>query len=164
MTDLRSFRIPNWLTFSGVGLGLLLNAGLGALEVGGSRGLIAGFVSALAGGGFLLLTFGLLGAIRFVGMGDVKLMAAVGTLLRWPTALWALAYVAAAGGVLGLGYTLISGRARAVFGNLLRISGRVVGRGADPEMRLHRIPYALAILAGASWAALIKYFPALRVP
>ncbi len=162
VTDVRSYRIPNWLTLSGVIAGFVLNTTLVGLQHGLKAALALGFVGSLAGCLLLLLSFGLLGVINFVGFGDVKLMAAVGALLRWPVALWALAYVTLAGGVLALAYALARGQLGRVLCNMFRISKRLVGKREDVE--LHRIPYAAAILVGATWAALLKYFPILRLP
>lgn len=169
VTDLRSQRIPNWLTVPAALLGLVLNTLLPALTHGWGVGLKLGLGSAVVGCLLLLLVFGFLGLINFVGGGDVKLMAAVGALLRWPTALWALAYVAIAGGVIAVVYALARGRLGAVLRNLLKVghqAGRrlVKGESRGEKVQLHRIPYALAIFAGAVWAAGIKYFPVLAVP
>jgi prepilin peptidase CpaA len=161
VTDLRFYRIPNWLTLGGIVCGLSANTLLFALQPGVSAWV--GALHSVVGMLLLLLCFGLLGAMRFVGMGDVKLMAAVGACLRWPDALWALAYVALAGGVLALIYAVGRGQLRAVLTNILRLGAKRIGRpatGADP-VALHRIPYALAILIGSTWAAAIKYFPML---
>ena len=68
-TDLRSRRIPNWLTLPGVVLGLVLNATLN-----GWGGLKAGLLGVLVGFG-LLLPFWLL---RGLGTGDLKFAAALG--------------------------------------------------------------------------------------
>ncbi len=100
VTDVRSYRIPNWLTLAGVVLGLVLNPTLHSLKLGPIAGVKLGLLSSVTGSLLLLISFGVLGTINFVGFGDVKLMAAVGALLRWPVALWALAYVTLAGGVL----------------------------------------------------------------
>ena len=164
VTDLRSRRIPNWLTVPSILGGLVLNAGLPLVAPAPVYGPLFGITSSVAGCLLLLLVFGFLGFIRFVGMGDVKLMAAVGALLRWPTALWALAYVAIAGGVVAVFYTLAGGRLGAVLGNLLAITRKVVRRKEGQEVELHRIPYAVAVLIGATWAAGVKYFPFLAVP
>ena len=165
VTDLRSGLIPNWLTLPAIGLGLCLNTLLPALGHGIGAGLTIGLVSSVAGCLLLLLAFGLLGLIHFVGMGDVKLMAAVGALLRWPTALPALAYVALCGGVIALVYALARGRIAPVLRNLFSIGRRVIGKDrGQGELVLHRIPYALAILLGASWAAAARYLPALAIP
>lgn len=173
VTDLRARRIPNWLTFPAILVGLVINTTLPPIFLEGV-GWTVGLFSSLAGCLLLLLTFGFLGFINFVGMGDVKLMAAVGALLRWPVALWALAYVALAGGGVAVLYSVLGGKAGAVARNLLRLGGRVVrrrsrpkkGREGEPEaeVQLHRIPYAVAVLIGAAWAAAVKYFPVLGVP
>jgi len=161
VTALRARRIPNWLTFPSIAAGLVLNTVLPPLFVQGA-GWSVGFLSALTGCLLLLLSFGFLGFINFVGMGDVKLMAAVGALLRWPTALWALAYVALAGGVVAILYSVAGGRLGPVLRNLLRLGRRAVRKGGE-EVELHRIPYAVAVLIGAAWAAAVKYFPVLGV-
>lgn len=163
LTDLRSRRIPNWLTFPAIGAGLLVNTLIPTMTHGFGVGIRIGLLSSVVGAMLLLLCFGLLGAIRFVGMGDVKLMVAVGAFLRWPTALWALAYVALVGGVIGLVYALARGRLGRVLRNIGAVSRRAVQRadssGRQDPIELHRIPYALAILIGATWAAAVKYWP-----
>ena len=68
-------RIPNWLTVSGVVLALAMNTVIGTPE--------AGVVFSLVG---LAVAFGIyagLYALRAMGAGDVKLMAAVGALVGW---------------------------------------------------------------------------------
>jgi prepilin peptidase CpaA len=165
VTDLRSRTIPNWLCLAGVAAGLALNPLLMSLELGLGPGLKLGLMSSVVGCLLLFFVFLLFGLINFVGMGDVKLMAAVGALLRWPTALWALAYVTLSGGVLALLYALATGRMLPVLRNLLTMGGNVFRKQQGrKQVQLHRIPYALAILVGACWAAAIKYFPVLRVP
>src|ERR1700686_1387531 len=73
--DVAYRRIPNWLTVTGVLLGVALNAIIGPPE--------AGLLFSLAG---LAVGFGVyaaLYALRAMGAGDVKLMAAVGALVGW---------------------------------------------------------------------------------
>ncbi len=163
VTDLRTRQIPNWLTLPGVLLGLALNFGLFALQLGPAAGARLGLLSAASGGLLALLVVGLFGALRLVGMGDVKLMVAVGTLLRWPVVLQALAYTALAGGLVGVGYAVAQGRLGPVLRNLLSIGRAAVRRQPpSPDLSLHRIPYGLAIFLGASGAAAGKYLALLR--
>jgi prepilin peptidase CpaA len=167
VTDLRSGRIPNPIPLAGILAGLLLGPvvhGFGLREPS-LEAAWAGFFASVAGGLLMLVVFGLFGAINFVGMGDVKLMIAVGALLRWPQALVALLYVAFAGGITAIAYAAAKGRLAAVFKNIFAIGRGVVRPKQRPAgVELLRIPYAVAILAGTAWAVLARYLPALRVP
>jgi len=71
ITDLRSRRIPNWLSLAGLLAGLALG-----LMTGG----IAGAGRACLGMGLAFLIYFPLYLVRGMGAGDVKLMAAVGAL------------------------------------------------------------------------------------
>lgn len=71
-TDLRSSRIPNWLTFSAMGVALVVHVWLGG---------IPGALFCLAGLGAGLGLFLILYMSGSIGAGDVKLMAAVGALV-----------------------------------------------------------------------------------
>ncbi len=70
--DVRQHRIPNWLTLPGVVAGIVLRSALLGWKGFGSA--VAGCV---LGGGVLLLFY----MIRAMGAGDVKLMAAIGSLV-----------------------------------------------------------------------------------
>src|ERR1700691_2392518 len=72
VTDIRSRRIPNWLTLSGVTAGLVLHG-----IVGGVAGLKSSFAGMLLGFGAYLAPY----CLRAMGAGDVKLMAAVGAIV-----------------------------------------------------------------------------------
>lgn len=154
VTDVRSYRIPNWLTLSAAVVGFGLNAML----------LPLGWLNSLAGGLLAATVFGLLGAARFVGMGDVKLMGAVGLMVRWPLALHTVMYVAVCGGVLALGDVIRKRRVGNVFRNIGRLAGGLL-RAEDRrgEVDLHRIPYGAAILAGSAWAVAARYWEVLRL-
>lgn len=163
--DLRSMRVPNWLTLPSIVGGLLVNWLVFTLGFGPAIGLTSGLLASLVGGLLLAIVFGLLAAIHFVGMGDVKLVAAVGTLIRWPLALWTVGYVALAGGVLAVTYAVVGGHLGAVLRNLGLIARRMTQttkpEGSRPQ--LHPIPYAAAILIGSSWAIVSRYVPSLRL-
>jgi prepilin peptidase CpaA len=71
-TDLRSRRIPNWITIPGLVLGIGLNS-----AASGWPGTKSALLGAVLGFG-LLLPFAL---IRGIGMGDLKLVTALGAFL-----------------------------------------------------------------------------------
>lgn len=93
VTDFKSQRIPNWLTFP------LILAGLAAHTVyGGLHGLqfsAAGFALGL---GVMLIPY----FMGLMGAGDVKLMAGVGAWLGVKTAFAAFLFTCFAGGVYSL--------------------------------------------------------------
>ena len=75
VTDARTGKIPNWLTFGSLGLALLWHAGLwqGKYTAEALLGLLAG--------GFIPLVSFLWSRGRAIGGGDVKLLAALGAWL-----------------------------------------------------------------------------------
>lgn len=169
VTDVRTGRLPNWLTGTGVLAGFILNPVCALMILDPSQspalGLMSGFMAAIVGCLLLLITFGLMAALKFLRWGDVKMMAAVGALLGWPAAVWALAYVGIAGGVVALVYALLKGRLGHVFRNIYTIGSATVKRddGAR-DVQLHGFPYGLAIFIGATWAAAANWFHVLRIP
>jgi prepilin peptidase CpaA len=138
VVDARAYRIPNWLTAGGLALGLVVN------------GVAGGLVAALAGAGVMLFAGGLLGGLRFIGMGDAKLLVAAGALLRWPQALPLLVHVALAGGLVAI-VLLVRRRLRP---DLRALRDRSPAR---------RMPYGVAIFLGAVWTVLARHVDALRV-
>ena len=144
--DMRTRRVPNVLTGTIAALGLLL-AILHVTPVSP--------VSALGGiavGLAVMLPAHLIGA---TGAGDVKLMAALGTLLGPTGVLMAFVYTAIAGGVLALLVALGRGRLR---DTIDRTAIFVHTRGANVEdiestTSNNRFAYAPAIAIGALVAA-----------
>jgi prepilin peptidase CpaA len=132
-TDLRSRRIPNWLVLPFMAAGVML-----ATVLHGWRGL-GGSMEGLALGA---LIFGILCAMGGMGMGDVKLFAAIGA--------WV-----GPGGVMAICWALMSG----FLPELLKGSGDLMfgwkARGLKPpaDLRLsnpmaRKMPYAPAIAIG----------------
>ncbi len=136
-TDLRGRKIRNWVTLPTCALCLALRAGAdgwGSLSgPGAASGL---FALALAGGLFLLLH--LLGAM---GMGDVKLAAALGAALGFPTIMATLFWIAVAGGLLALGVMIRERRARTTLPY-----GVAMALGAFTEYGLRQCGLGLAAL------------------
>lgn len=159
LTDLKTRRIPNRLTFPAIGTGLLLSWVLASYSFGALRGLTEGLLPSAAGGTALFAVFLLLALGKGMGMGDVKLMAAVGTFLRWPHALYGLGFTLLAGAILGFLYALRTGSLKAVFANMG--SGiRQLGRKTEntKPLTLHHMPYGLAIFIGVSAAVAHRYW------
>jgi prepilin peptidase CpaA len=107
--DLRTRRIPNWLCAAGIICGFTVQIAL--FHWVGAR-------EALLGTGLALLIYVPLFALRAMGAGDVKLMAAVGS-IAGPRAWIAIFLVTAiAGGVIALVLIAVKGRMRRTFRNV----------------------------------------------
>jgi prepilin peptidase CpaA len=145
--DLRTRRVPNPLTFAIIVLGFTLAAThMGAVSVGGA---VAGFIVGLV----LMLPGHVIGA---TGAGDVKLFAAIGTLLGPSPMVMAFLYTAIAGGVLALAVAIQRRRlAESVerTATLIRTGGGNVTEIEHASVD-NRFAYAPAIAAGALAAAL----------
>jgi prepilin peptidase CpaA len=143
--DVEQRRIPNWLTYSGIILGVLL------------RGLLLGWEGA---GGIFLLFY----VVRAMGAGDVKLAGAIGSLLGPADAVAMLLATAICGGVLAFGYAVYRQRVRATLVNVGAALQFHAGAGlrAHPKLNLDnpvalRMPYGLAIAAGTLYVFLAKW-------
>ena len=145
--DVQQHRIPNWLTYPAILMGVLLRAHLWGLN---------GVFTALGGG---LLSAGIVFvfyAVRAMGGGDLKLMAAIGAVSGPRYALVSLLATAIAGGVLAIIYAVYRSKLLATLGN----TGELVkfhvagGMQVHPDLNLDnpdalRMPYGLAIAAGS---------------
>ena len=120
--DIRTRRIPNWLTLSGVLLGVALNTFLFEIN---------GLWFSLKGLGVAFGVYFLLYLLRAMGAGDVKLMAAVGAAAGAGNWLGILVLTSVAGAVAGLLLVAFKGRLRKTLGNL-GIIITSLGRGRAP--------------------------------
>ena len=145
--DLRTRRVPNWLTLTITGLGVSLAAAhLTTVSVAGALG---GFAVGL----LLMLPGHLVGA---TGAGDVKLFAAVGTLLGPAGIGAAFVYTAILGGVLAVMVAMYRGRLQATLqetATLVLTGGTNVAQIERPTTD-NRFAYAPAIAVGTLVAAL----------
>jgi prepilin peptidase CpaA len=146
VTDVRSRRIPNVLTFGGAAAGLMFHAAFPA-----GSGLLPAAEGWLAGAVVLFIPFALGG----LGAGDVKLLAALGAWLGPSEIIRAAMYAALAGGVLALVVALARGYLRTALSNiwLLLSHWSVVGIGPVHELSLEgstgpRLAYAIPIFVG----------------
>lgn len=152
-TDLWQRRIPNWLTYSGIVAGLVLQSAFL-----GWKGLLSALAGCLMGGGAMLALY----AIRAMGGGDVKLLAAIGSVVGPQNVLVILLATAIVGGVLAVFVALFCSRLLATLKNLVCLMRFHAVRGleAHPELNLEnpsavRLPYGLAIAGGTLYALLI---------
>lgn len=146
VTDLRSRRIPNWLVLPFLVLGIGVSA-----RMQGWHGITQSAEGILLGGA-VMGTIAILGGM---GMGDVKLCAAVGAWIGPSQLLVALVVMAVAGGIMALCWAVAGGFVGELFsntGNLLVGFGKR-GLRPDPELvldnpRARKMPYAPAIAIG----------------
>ena len=103
ITDLRSRKIPNWLTFSGFISGLAMNMFL-------AEKFLEGLLFSLAGFGVAFLVNLVLYAIRARGAGDVKLMAAMGSIVGMRIWFGSFVVSAVTGGVASIVFSLLRKR------------------------------------------------------
>lgn len=165
--DLRTRRVPNILTFGIAGAGLALQLALAGTP--GLRTGVAGF-----GVGLVILLPGYL--LRATGAGDVKLMAAAGTILGPLATLLSVMASIAVGGAVALGFVLFNPFGRRLrspwrrWGSMsktLLFTGRVsyVFPPAD-EVMGRKLPFALSIAIGTTatliwwWSVLAPQLPA----
>jgi prepilin peptidase CpaA len=146
VSDVRSRRIPNALTFSAAIAGLAFHAVTGGWT-GAGWSLVGWFVGAA-------LFFPVF-ALRGMGAGDVKLLAAVGAWLGPAQAVLAALLASIAGGVIGLGVALNHRYLTTAFRNvwLLLTHWRVAGIQPLPDVTLDggrgpRLAYAVPIAIG----------------
>ena len=112
VTDLRSRRIPNWLTVSTLVLGFVLNALIAYPSP------VDGVVLAAKGFGLAFALNLVMYMLHMTGAGDVKLLAAIGAMVGlWDFVLIFL-LTALLGGVLAVILMLVKGRVRQTLWNV----------------------------------------------
>lgn len=144
--DVRTRRIPNFLTATFFLFGLLLH-----MATGGWKSCAFALAAGLVAGGVFLLFF----IAGGMGAGDVKLMAAVCCIAGFGHLLEILIATALAGGVFALGLAIVRGRLRSTLANVCKLIGHHAAMGWMPHPELNvnqpatlRLPYGIAIAAG----------------
>jgi len=151
-TDLRSRRIPNWLVLPFMVMGIAVSGWMGGW-VGVEHSL-----GGLALGGLL---FGILAFMGGMGMGDVKLCAAIGAWIWSSQLVVALVLTGIVGGVMAVCWAAFGGFLGDLFRNTGSLISGVKERGLRPHPELvldnplaRKMPYAPAIAIGT----LISFF------
>jgi prepilin peptidase CpaA len=151
-TDLRSRRIPNWLVLPFLVAGLVVSGWLH-----GWHGIMQSLAGLVLGG----VLFGILSLMGGMGMGDVKLCAAIGAWIGPAQLVTALVVTGIAGGVMALCWAIAGG----FLGDLFNGTGDLIfglkerGLRPHPELvldnpRTRKMPYAPAIAIGT----LVSFF------
>ena len=146
VTDVRTRRIPNLLTFGAAALGVVFHGVTGGLQ--GLQTAVFGWLVGTA----MFLPFFLLGGM---GGGDVKLLAALGAWMGPGDAFWLAIYASIAGGVLAVVVALARGYLTTAFRNLrgLLAYWSVVGPRPMASLTLEhgkapRLAFAVPMLVG----------------
>ena len=152
ITDVRTRRIPNRLTYSAMVAGLVLQ---GILH--GWKGLLLSVEGCLLFGGVFLLFY----LVRAMGAGDVKLAAALGSIVGISATVPVMFATACAGAALAVCFMVLSGRVVETLRNTLWVTGFHIQHGLQvhPVVNLDnpvggRMPYGLAFAAGTAYWAL----------
>jgi prepilin peptidase CpaA len=145
--DVRSRRIPNFITMPAFLFGLALHLALGGwgqLFTSLAAGIICGLV---------FLIFYIAGGM---GAGDVKLIMAVGCIAGFSHIAYLLVLTALSGGVMAIVLALSRGRLQQTISNVGAIAAHHSHEGLQPHPELNisnaetlRLPYALAIAGGS---------------
>ncbi len=163
--DVRTGRIPNWLT--------ALVAALGLVCAGGESGL-DGFGEAAAAWVALALPFVVLFVFAQGGAGDAKMMGALGTWLGLRRGLIVLCCVAIVGGVLVVLRMIVHRQRRRLLSGMvatayiflialaaglggLRLLKPDAGERASADSQRVTIPYGMAIFLGTCVGAVVVY-------
>jgi prepilin peptidase CpaA len=150
IADVRTRRIPNILTFPTIALGIVLNGVF--FGVDGLRESGQGFGLGLA------MLFGLF-ALRWMGAGDVKLMAAVGAIKGPEFVFYACLWSAVFGATLAIIGLVRSQRLSLALAHLYY--SRLMPQPGGTFMTAWRVPYgpaialgSLLVLMGVRWISL----------
>jgi prepilin peptidase CpaA len=149
--DVRYRRIPNPFVLATLISGLTMNIAFGGLD---------GAVSSLGGCTFAFILMFMLHVFGGMGAGDVKLFAAIGSIIGSHLVLPTFLVVVLTGGLLATVSVLRSGIFKATMHRVLQIlvgllPGWQMPRIAVPADRRHTIPYGAAITIGAIIATAI---------
>ncbi len=143
--DIRTRRIPNWITVTGATLGLALH-----LWFGGLWGVALSLAGAVSG----LLMFIIFYIAGGMGGGDVKLFSAVGALMGPQALLIAFVFTGLIGGIAAIGLSVLRGRLRQTLWQTAPLLGGTPPSAGPDALRL---PYGAVIAAGTLLALIVTH-------
>lgn len=148
--DVRTYRIPNWLTGGGLAFALIYNSLVppvyNATWLWAPAGMLLGFASLLP-----------LYLLRAMGAGDVKLMAMTGAFLGLQGTVFALLFTFVMAGLAAFAYAAWHGVTRRMLGNTRQVLNElaVAGIGGtrpalmlQPGQSVGKLAYGASIAAG----------------
>jgi len=154
LLDWRSRRIPNWLSITGLVVGVAVHAGIGGWH---------GALFSVKGAGLALLLLLPLVALRALGAGDWKLMGAVGAFVGWQMFLFVLLGSIFASGIMAVVQVVRMGRVMETLRNMATLVRGFFAFGLkkNPQIsldnpRLIKLPFGVAVAA----ATLICFYAA----
>jgi prepilin peptidase CpaA len=146
VTDIRSRRIPNWLVAPFLGAGLFMSAYLHGWS---------GIQQSLLGIGTAIAILGIFCYLGGMGMGDLKLCAAVGAWVGPMQLIAVLVMMAIVGAVMAIAWAIMGGFLSQTMGGMVSLLSGFWRRGVRPHATLtldnpltRKIPYAPAIAIG----------------
>lgn len=149
VTDLRTRKIKNIVTFPTMAAALVLRLIFGGWGTVSGTGLLSGIVGMIVGGAI----FWFIARKGGMGQGDVKLMAAVGAGVGFPSVIFCFVGTGIVGGIHAIVVLLWRGE----FLYALKNMGRNAVQKMRPSQtecvsyRSPKIPYGLAIALGSVW-------------
>ena len=150
VSDWRSYRIPNWLTFGGMVFAVIYGTFA-------ARTPLVGATQALGGLGTGLLIMLPFYALGIMGAGDVKLMAMVGAFVGPSQTLWTILFTCVAGGAAALivamhrrrlGHMLVNVKDTVNGMAMSGIAGLRPNGTIDTRQSVGKLPYGICICVG----------------
>lgn len=158
VSDWRSYRIPNWLTFGGAAFALLYHTAAARTPWAGLSLALGGMAIGLA---IMLPAY----VVRVMGAGDVKLMAMVGAFLGFSATLHAALCVFIVGGIAAIGFALRARRFAQMFANTrdaaqtLMVASLAGFRPQAPlaaGKSIGKLPYGVCIAVGTVVSVIVR--------
>lgn len=146
--DVRHHKLPNWLTASGMLIGIVYH-----LISNGIDGLIFSFLGLLVAGGIFLILY----IFKAIGAGDVKLFAAIGSFVGIKMVLYMMMYSIIFGGIIGIiillfTKTFLSKITIALFAFIDSVTSKSLGKLEDFKVnKATKFPFMYAVIPAVAF-------------